>query len=86
MLGQEIIYTEYSGTFGDPDKVAAAADALEDATLFYGGGIHDSDSARTMADHADTVIVGDLVHDEGIDAVTETVNGAKDATAARPSD
>ena len=83
MLGQEIIYTEYSGTFGDPEKVAAAADALEEATLFYGGGIHDYESARTMARHADTVIVGDLVHDEGVDAVTETVEGAKDVTRAQ---
>ena len=83
MLGQEIVYTEYSGTFGDPETVAAAADALEEATLFYGGGIHDYESARTMARHADTVIVGDLVHDEGVDAVTETVEGAKDVTRAQ---
>jgi len=86
MLGQEILYTEYSGTFGDPDVVAAAADALEEATLFYGGGIHDYESANTMAEHADTVIVGDLVHEAGVDAVTETVEGAKDATAATISE
>ena len=82
MYGQEIIYVEYSGTFGDPEVVAAAAEALEDATLFYGGGIHDYDSAHTMAEHADTVVVGDLVHDEGVEAVRETVEGAKDAKAA----
>ncbi|WP_415380709.1 phosphoglycerol geranylgeranyltransferase [Halosimplex sp. TS25] len=86
MLGQEILYTEYSGTFGDPEVVAAAADALEEAALFYGGGIHDYESANTMAQHADTVVVGDLVHDEGVDAVTETVEGAKDATAAALTD
>ncbi|QLH81915.1 phosphoglycerol geranylgeranyltransferase [Halosimplex pelagicum] len=86
MLGQEIVYAEYSGTFGDPETVAAAADALADATLFYGGGIHDYESANTMADHADTVVVGDLVHDEGVDAVAETVEGAKDATAATISE
>ncbi|QPV64035.1 putative phosphoglycerol geranylgeranyltransferase [Halosimplex litoreum] len=86
MLGQEIVYAEYSGTFGDPEIVAAAADALDDATLFYGGGIHDYESANTMADHADTVVVGDLVHDEGVDAVVETVEGAKDAKAATISE
>ncbi len=64
-----------------PDIVAAAADILDDATLFNGGGIHDYESARTMAQHADTIVVGDLVHDEGVDAVRETVKGAKDATA-----
>lgn len=79
LFGQAIVYIEYSGTFGDPEIVAAGADATEDATLFYGGGIHDYDSANTMATHADTVIVGNLVHDEGCDAVRETVRGAKDA-------
>ncbi|MDG5775801.1 putative phosphoglycerol geranylgeranyltransferase [Haloarculaceae archaeon H-GB2-1] len=79
MFGQEIVYVEYSGTFGDPEKVEAAADALDETTLFYGGGIHDYDSAYTMAEHADVVVVGDLVHAEGVEAVQDTVDGAKDA-------
>jgi len=79
MFGQEIIYVEYSGTLGDADVVSAAQDATEDATLFYGGGVHDYDSAHTMGEHADVVVVGDLVHDEGVDAVRETVEGANDA-------
>ena len=79
MFGQEIVYIEYSGTFGDPEIVASAADALDSATLFYGGGVHDYDTAREMGTHADTVIVGDLVHDVGCDAVRETVRGANDA-------
>ena len=81
MYGQEIVYVEYSGTLGDPGKVEAAANALKESTLFYGGGIHDYDSAHTMGRHADVVVVGDLVHDEGIDAVRETVRGANDAAA-----
>ena len=83
MFGQQIVYVEYSGTFGDPEVVAAAADALDEASLFYGGGIHDYESANEMAQYADTVVVGDLVHDEGVDAVRETVEGAKDAQVAR---
>jgi phosphoglycerol geranylgeranyltransferase len=79
MFGQEIVYVEYSGTFGDPEKVEAAADAVDESALFYGGGIHDYDSAKTMAEHADVVVVGDLVHDEGVEAVRETVEGANDA-------
>ncbi len=79
MFGQEIVYVEYSGTLGDPKKVRAANEALDASTLFYGGGIHDYDSAHQMAQEADVVIVGDLVHDEGVDAVRETVEGAKDA-------
>ncbi len=79
MLHQDIVYVEYSGTYGDPEVVAAAADALEETTLFYGGGVRTYDAAREMAEHADVVVVGDLVHDEGADAVAETVRGAKDA-------
>lgn len=78
LLGQGIIYVEYSGTLGDPAIVAGAADAIDDATLFYGGGIHDYDSAHAMAEHADTIVVGNLVHDEGCDAVRETVEAARD--------
>jgi phosphoglycerol geranylgeranyltransferase len=79
MFGQEIVYVEYSGTFGDPEIVEAAQAGTDDATLFYGGGIHDYESARTMGEHADVIVVGDLVHDEGVEAVRETVDGAKDA-------
>ena len=79
LFGQEIVYLEYSGTFGDPEVVEAATAALDDATLFYGGGIHDYESAATMGAVADVVVVGDLVHEEGVAAVEETVRGAKEA-------
>ncbi|MFB6122655.1 MAG: phosphoglycerol geranylgeranyltransferase [Haloferacaceae archaeon] len=79
MFGQEIVYVEYSGMLGDPEKVQAARDVLDEATLFYGGGIHDHGSAYEMGQHADVVVVGDLLHDEGVDAVAETVDGVKDA-------
>jgi len=80
MFGQDIVYVEYSGMLGDNEKVAAAHDALDESTLFYGGGIHDYDSAHQMAQDSDVIVVGDLVHDEGVDAVAETVRGAKDAS------
>ncbi|WP_458210829.1 phosphoglycerol geranylgeranyltransferase [Haladaptatus sp. NG-SE-30] len=79
VLGQQIVYLEYSGALGDSAVVAAARDALSSAQLFYGGGIHDYDSAYEMAKVADTVIIGDVLHDAGIEAVEETVRGAKDA-------
>lgn len=79
VLGQEIVYLEYSGTLGDPSVVAAARDALSSSTLFYGGGVHDYESAYEMARVADTVVVGDLLHDAGIDAVEATVRGSSDA-------
>ncbi|WP_138005102.1 phosphoglycerol geranylgeranyltransferase [Halalkalirubrum salinum] len=85
MFGQEIVYIEYSGTFGDPEIVAAAQDGLDDATLFYGGGIRDYDAAYEMGQHADVVVVGDLLHDAGCDAVAQTVDGVKDAHSTSPS-
>ena len=45
ILGQQIVYLEYSAMFGDSAVVAAARDALSSAQLFYGGGIHGYDSA-----------------------------------------
>ena len=85
LFGQEIVYIEYSGTFGDPETVEAANDALDDTTLFYGGGIGDYDAAKEMSQYADVVVVGDLLHDEGCDAVRETVEGAKAAEDADPT-
>ncbi len=79
LFGQRIIYIEYSGIFGDTETVRAAGNAVGEASVFYGGGIRDYDAAYEMSHHADTVVVGDLVHDEGVDAVKETVEGAKDA-------
>ncbi|WP_254767727.1 phosphoglycerol geranylgeranyltransferase [Salinilacihabitans rarus] len=79
MFGQEIVYVEYSGTYGEESIVEAAREALDEATLFYGGGIHDYDSAYAMANRADVIVVGNLAHDEGVDAVQETVDAANDA-------
>jgi phosphoglycerol geranylgeranyltransferase len=78
LFGQEIVYLEYSGMLGDPEIVSAATDALSDSTLFYGGGIHGYESAKEMGAVADVVVVGDLVHEEGVAAVEETVRGAKE--------
>lgn len=81
LFGQEIVYLEYSGTLGEPEVISAAADALDDATLFYGGGIAGYDDAYRMGKEADVVVVGNLLHEEGVDAVRETVAGVTDAHA-----
>ncbi|MFB6218570.1 MAG: phosphoglycerol geranylgeranyltransferase [Halobacteriaceae archaeon] len=83
MFGQDVVYVEYSGTLGDTETVAAAHDALDDATLFYGGGIHDYDSAREKAAASDVIVVGNLLHEEGCGALEATVEGARDASADR---
>lgn len=68
-----VVYIEYSGTYGDPAVVAAAADAVTDARLFYGGGINSAEKAAEMGRYADTIVVGNAVYDDGVSALKATV-------------
>jgi len=74
-----VFYIEYSGTFGDPEIVKAAAKVLNNTKLFYGGGIRNSAEAKTMAKIADTVIVGNVVYENLKDALL-TVEAVKSIT------
>jgi len=63
--GFPVFYVEYSGTYGGPEDVAAAATYLEDTTLLYGGGIRSSEQTAEILDAgADAVVVGDCFHDD----------------------
>lgn len=57
-----VMYIEYSGQLGDADIIKSAANMLTETQLFYGGGIDSYDSARTMAEIADTIVVGDIIY------------------------
>jgi phosphoglycerol geranylgeranyltransferase len=72
-----IVYIEYSGTYGDPAVVRAASEAVEDAVLYYGGGINSETRAAEMASFADTIVVGNAVYDEGAGALKATVRAVK---------
>lgn len=63
--GFPVFYIEYSGTYGGPDDVRAAADYLNDTALFYGGGIESQEQTEEiLAAGADAVVVGDCFHDD----------------------
>jgi phosphoglycerol geranylgeranyltransferase len=72
-----IVYIEYSGTYGDPAIVKAASDAIDQAILYYGGGINSSARAAEMARFADTIVVGNAVYDMGPAVLKETVQAVQ---------
>lgn len=71
-----IFYLEYSGTYGDPAIVKEVSDVLEKAQLFYGGGIETLEQAREMAEHADTIVIGDAIYKD-LKAALRTVKATE---------
>lgn len=71
-----IFYVEYSGRFGDMEWVRKAKNTLEQARLFYGGGIDGAEKARLAAASAHTVVVGNIIY-EDLERALETVSAVK---------
>ncbi|WP_247730560.1 heptaprenylglyceryl phosphate synthase [Halovivax limisalsi] len=70
-----IFYVEYSGTYGGPEDVAAAANQLEETVLLYGGGIDSREKADEILEAgADAIVVGDCFHDDR-EKFRETIPG-----------
>ena len=66
-LESEVIYLEYSGTFGGEEAVEileAIDDGVTWSRIWYGGGLDNRANAQAVLDAgADAVIVGDIFHD-----------------------
>lgn len=71
-----IFYMEYSGTYGDPTLVQRVKGELTNTLLFYGGGITNADQAKEMAEHADVIVVGNVIYDN-IKQALKTVKAVK---------
>jgi len=71
-----IFYMEYSGSYGDVEKVAAAKAVLNNTKLYYGGGITTVEQAAEMAKVADTVVVGNVIYTD-LKAALKTVDAVK---------
>lgn len=72
-----IMYIEYSGIYGDVEKVKSVAETLTSTQLFYGGGISTLSEAQQMANYAHTIVVGDLIYTD-IKQVLKTVKIKKE--------
>jgi phosphoglycerol geranylgeranyltransferase len=66
-LESEVIYLEYSGTFGGQEAVdilEAIDDAITWSRVWYGGGLDNRENAQAVIDAgADAAIVGDIFHE-----------------------
>ncbi|WP_090398808.1 heptaprenylglyceryl phosphate synthase [Natribacillus halophilus] len=79
VLRMPIFYLEYSGTYGNVDVLKKVSQILEEAQLFYGGGIQTPEQAAEIATWADTVIVGNAIYEDKEEAL-KTVNVVKETT------
>ena len=72
-----VFYVEYSGMFGNMEWLREVARVLEEARLFYGGGIDGADKARQALEAgAHTIVVGNILY-EDLEAALSTVEAAK---------
>ncbi|WP_438435352.1 heptaprenylglyceryl phosphate synthase [Gorillibacterium sp. sgz500922] len=80
-----IFYVEYSGAWGDMAWVREAKAGLNEARLFYGGGIRTPEQAEEAAAAADTIVVGNLIY-ENLPLALATVPGKRKRIETRDNE
>lgn len=72
-----IFYMEYSGKYGDPELVKKVKNQLKHTKLIYGGGIETVFQAQEMKEHADVIVIGNIIYTD-IKKALKTVKAVKD--------
>src|SRR5699024_8554529 len=60
----EYLYIEYSGMYGDPGMMDIVSKHTDNTHVIYGGGISSKEQAREMSQYADTIVVGNIIHED----------------------
>ncbi len=86
-LDSEVVYVEYSGTFGGEEAVdilEAVDEGVSWSRVWYGGGLDSREDARTVLEAgADAVVVGNVFH-EVADEEADLYAAASEAFATAP--
>jgi phosphoglycerol geranylgeranyltransferase len=89
-LGSELLYLEYSGTYGGEEAerlLSAIDDATDWSRVWYGGGIDSREATERMLEAgADTVVVGDAFHDVATEEAALTERARDDLGAGADRD
>ncbi|MCD2137479.1 heptaprenylglyceryl phosphate synthase [Salinicoccus halitifaciens] len=70
----EYLYIEYSGMYGDPEVMETVKRHAENTHVIYGGGITSKEQALEMAQFADTIVAGNVIHDDVKKALRTIIN------------
>lgn len=64
LFGLPWLYIEYSGRWGDIERLARLRGKAPTVPLIYGGGIRRGWQAKTMSQFCDIIVVGNMIYEE----------------------